>query len=65
VDGSLMKLLKRLARVSLLVIDDFGLVAATGKQYRDLLEILDDRHGQSGHTDHEPVSGRPMARPDQ
>jgi DNA replication protein DnaC len=41
-----MKLLKRLARVSLLVIDDFGLVA-TGKQYRDLLEILDDRHGQS------------------
>jgi DNA replication protein DnaC len=47
VDGSLMKLLKRLARVSMLVIDDFGLVAATGKQYRDLLEILDDRHGQS------------------
>lgn len=46
-DGSLMKLLKRLARVSLLVIDDFGLVAASGKQYRDLLEILDDRHGQS------------------
>jgi len=42
-----MKLLKRLARVSMLVIDDFGLVAATGKQYRDLLEILDDRHGQS------------------
>jgi DNA replication protein DnaC len=45
-DGSLMKLLKRLVRVALLVIDDFGLVAATGKQYRDLLEILDDRHGQ-------------------
>ena len=46
VDGSLMTLLKRLMRVALLVIDDFGLVAATGKQYRDLLEILDDRHGQ-------------------
>lgn len=45
-DGSLMKLLKRLSRVSLLLIDDFGLAAATGKQYRDLLEILDDRHGQ-------------------
>jgi DNA replication protein DnaC len=41
-----MKLLKHLVRVALLVIDDFGLVAATGKQYRDLLEILDDRHGQ-------------------
>jgi DNA replication protein DnaC len=45
-DGSLMKLLKRLARVNLIVVDDFGLVAATGKQYRDLREILDDRHGQ-------------------
>jgi DNA replication protein DnaC len=45
-DGSLMKLLKKLAKASLLLIDDFGLVSATGKQYRDLLEVLDDRHGQ-------------------
>jgi DNA replication protein DnaC len=45
-DGSLMKLLKKLSRQSLLIIDDFGLVTATGKQYRDLLEILDDRHGR-------------------
>jgi DNA replication protein DnaC len=45
-DGSLMKWLKKLSRQSLLIIDDFGLVAATGKQYRDLLEILDDRHGR-------------------
>ena len=44
-DGSLMKLLKKLARASLIVIDDFGVAAVTGKQYRDLLEILDDRHG--------------------
>lgn len=45
-DGSLAKLLKKLSRVGLLVIDDFGLTAASGKQYRDLLEILDDRHGR-------------------
>jgi DNA replication protein DnaC len=45
-DGSLMKLLNRLARAALLVIDDFGVAAVAGKQYRDLLEILDDRHGQ-------------------
>lgn len=45
-DGSLIKLFKKLARASLLIIDDFGLVVATGKQYRDLLEVLDDRHGQ-------------------
>jgi DNA replication protein DnaC len=44
-DGSLIKLLKKLARAALLLIDDFGLAAVAGKQYRDLLEILDDRHG--------------------
>jgi DNA replication protein DnaC len=44
-DGSLMKLLKKLVRAALIVLDDFGVSAATGKQYRDLLEILDDRHG--------------------
>jgi len=44
-DGSLIKLLKKLARAALLVIDDFGVASVAGKQYRDLLEILDDRHG--------------------
>ncbi len=44
-DGSLMKLLKKLMRAALIVIDDFGISAVTGKQYRDLLEILDDRQG--------------------
>ena len=45
-DGSLLQLLKRLARTPLLLIDDFGITSASGKQYRDLLEILDDRQGQ-------------------
>jgi DNA replication protein DnaC len=45
-DGSLMPLLKKLARVALLVIDDLGIASVAGKQYRDLLEILDDRQGQ-------------------
>jgi DNA replication protein DnaC len=45
-DGSLMKLLKGLTRTALLLIDDFGVAAVAGKQYRDLLEILDDRQGQ-------------------
>jgi DNA replication protein DnaC len=44
-DGSLPGLLKKLAKTSLLVIDDFGLEKATPAQYRDLLEVLDDRHG--------------------
>jgi DNA replication protein DnaC len=45
-DGSLLPLLKKLARVALLIIDDLGMASVTGKQYRDLLEILDDRQGQ-------------------
>lgn len=43
-DGSLPSLLKKLAKTSLLVIDDLGLEKASAAQYRDLLEVLDDRH---------------------
>jgi DNA replication protein DnaC len=46
-DGSLPSLLKKLAKTSLLVIDDLGLEKATPAQYRDLLEVLDDRHGMA------------------
>jgi DNA replication protein DnaC len=45
-DGSYLALLKKLARTALLIIDDFGVAAVSGKPYRDLLEILDDRQGQ-------------------
>ncbi len=44
-DGSLIKLLKKLARVDLLVIDDWGLTPLEADQYRLFLEILDDRQG--------------------
>jgi len=30
----------------LLIIDDLGLALANGKQYRDLLEVIDDRSGK-------------------
>jgi DNA replication protein DnaC len=45
-DGSLQKRLKQISRTALIVIDDLGLAAASAKQYRDLLEILDDRMGR-------------------
>jgi len=47
VDGSLPSLLKKFAKTSLLVIDDMGLAKATAAQYRDLLEVLDDRHSMA------------------
>lgn len=46
-DGSLSKLLKKIARAELLIIDDLGLVEASSRDYRDLLEILEDRHGRA------------------
>lgn len=44
-DGSIAKLLAKLARAEVLVVDDWGIPKITEQQYRDFLEILDDRHG--------------------
>ena len=56
-DGSLVQLLKTLVRPDLLIIDDLGLAGANAKQYRDLLEVLDDRtgHGAVAVTSQYPV----------
>lgn len=45
-DGRHPRLLKTLSRVDLLVLDDWGLAPVTLDQARDLLEIVDDRHGR-------------------
>jgi DNA replication protein DnaC len=45
-DGRYARLLKSLARVDLLILDDWGLASMTVEQRRDLLEIIDDRHGR-------------------
>jgi DNA replication protein DnaC len=44
-DGSYHKQLAQLAKVDLLVIDDWGLDALTAAHRNDLMEIMDDRHG--------------------
>lgn len=46
-DGSYGKQLTRLAKYALLVIDDWGLAKLNDKERRDLLEVLEDRHGIS------------------
>lgn len=43
-DGRYRKQLAQLARLDLIVLDDFGLAAMTDEQRRDLLEILEDRY---------------------
>ena len=44
-DGRYAKLLKQLARIDVLVLDDWGLAMLNDVHRRDLLEVLDDRHG--------------------
>jgi DNA replication protein DnaC len=44
-DGSFPALLKRLAKVDVLVLDDWGLAPPKDAERRDLLEILEDRYG--------------------
>lgn len=44
-DGSYGKLLSRLAKYAILIIDDWGLAKLGDKERRDLLEVLEDRHG--------------------
>ena len=45
-DGGYPKLMASLAKTDLLVLDDWGLAGLDATARRDLLELLDDRHGQ-------------------
>lgn len=44
-DGSHLKMLARLAKVQVLILDDFGLAPLADIERKDLLEIVEDRHG--------------------
>lgn len=44
-DGRHRKLMKRLGKVRLLILDDWGLEAFASEQRRDLLEIVEERYG--------------------
>jgi DNA replication protein DnaC len=45
-DGRYPKLMASLAKTDLIVLDDWGLTSLDTAARRDLLELLDDRHGQ-------------------
>ena len=44
--GRYERQLKALVRVDLLVLDDWGLAPLTSEGRRDLMEVIDDRHGR-------------------
>lgn len=45
-DGSILKFFDKLAKTSLLILDDFGLTNLEQQQQFDLMEIIEDRHGR-------------------
>jgi DNA replication protein DnaC len=45
-DGSYARLLQKLARTELILIDDWGLAPLSDPERRDFLEVLDDRYGR-------------------
>lgn len=46
-DGTLLKFFDKIAKSSLLILDDFGLVHLDQQQQIDLMEMIEDRHGRS------------------
>jgi DNA replication protein DnaC len=44
-DGTYTRVLGRLAKIDVLVLDDWGLAPLREQERRDMLEIFDDRHG--------------------
>ena len=46
-DGSLLKFFDKIAKTSLVILDDFGLTHLDQQQQLDLMEIIEDRHGKT------------------
>ena len=46
-DGSYAKLMNKLAKAKVLIIDDFGLAPLSDSERRELLEVIEDRQGLS------------------
>lgn len=46
-DGSYGKMINKLARTQILLLDDLGLAPMADSERRDLLEVIEDRHGNA------------------
>ena len=46
-DGSFSKRINELAKMDVIILDDWGLITLAAEHRRDLLEILDDRHDRT------------------
>ncbi len=62
-DGSYPKIIQRLAKTLLLILNDWGLASLSRQGRRDLLEVLDDRYARRGTLDRQ-LSDLRMQLPD-
>ncbi len=46
-DGTILKFFDKIAKTSLLILDDFGLTHFEQQQQLDFMEIIEDRHGKA------------------
>jgi DNA replication protein DnaC len=46
-EGNIMKFFDKIAKTSLLILDDFGLTHFDQQQQFDLMEVIEDRHGKA------------------
>ena len=46
-DGSYPKIMKKLLKTKVLVLDDIGLAPMNAQERRDMLEVIEDRHGMA------------------
>jgi DNA replication protein DnaC len=46
-DSSILKFFDKIAKTSLVILDDFGLTRMEQQQQFDLMEIIEDRHGKA------------------
>jgi len=46
-DGTILKYFDKIAKASLLILDDFGLTKMDQQQQFDLMEVIEDRHGKA------------------
>jgi len=46
IEGTIMKFFSKLAKMDLVILDDFGLTYLEQQQRMDLMEVIEDRHGK-------------------
>ena len=61
-DGSFRKRLAAIAKISVLIIDDFAIAPIGPRERNDLLELLDDRVGKPSLHRDQSTTGQRLAR---